>query len=167
MTPTAEQFMQRTRRNGECIEWTGPIKPEGYGSFTIGSRTDGSRRTVQSHRFSYELFNGPIPDGMQVCHACDNRLCVNPAHLWLGSQRDNLQDAIAKGRWSPNGWREVHPEGQLRGSQLYNAKLTEEQVVEIRMLHSQGVRFVKLARRFGVSPSAIRHIVIRRNWTHV
>lgn len=86
--------MRRVKINPitQCWEWTGSTKGQGYGLFAI----DGHPHSA--HRVSYEEFNGPIPDGMMVCHECDNRLCINPTHLWLGTALDNVRDMIEKGR---------------------------------------------------------------------
>lgn len=79
-----------------CIEWQGGLGRGGYGKFRASP--DKKHSHVGAHRFAYEMANGPIPDGLFVCHSCDNRRCCNPDHLWLGTANDNVQDMVAKGR---------------------------------------------------------------------
>ena len=77
----------------DCWEWTAAFNNIGYGMFRWATN-----KMRSAHRASYELFNGPIPEGMIVCHSCDNPKCVNPKHLWAGTHRDNYNDMMAKGR---------------------------------------------------------------------
>lgn len=136
-----------------CWLWTGAGVPNGHGFLALGKRP-----TIQpfyAHRIAWVLAHGAIPDGVAVLHSCDVCRCVNPAHLFLGSQGDNVRDASQKGRLHvprPN-----HP----------RRKLTDAQVEEIRMLASGGLPQVRLAERFDVSRACISQLVagIRRVYT--
>ena len=140
-----------------CWEWRG-TKSHGYGYFWYG---DVNRR---AHRLIWELLYGPIPDGMQVCHRCDNRACVRPDHLFLGTQSDNIQDSITKGRFSRNAGR---PSERHRGEWNGNAKLTWDQAMEIRQRVDNGESGRALAKEFGVAPTQISRIKNRQGWTHL
>lgn len=130
-----------------CWEWRGPTM-SGYGYLT----QDGE--TVLAHRALYRMAYGPIPDDLLVRHKCDNRLCVNPRHLLLGSTIDNVRDMDARGR-------------RAIGGRHGCAKLTEDAVREIRQCHGNGESAMSLGRRYGVSNSTIGLIVHRRLWKHV
>ena len=133
-----------------CWIWTGPIGAGGYGQL----RVDGKK--VMAHRFFYEFYVGAIPKGMFVCHHCDNRRCVNPSHLFAGTQLDNMHDMIAKGR------KVSHPPvGEASGT----ARLNAVQVCEIRRHISSPAS--ELAARYGVSKSAVLHARNRRTWRHL
>jgi hypothetical protein len=151
------KFWSRIVHEGECWLWTGPTINTGYGTVSR------YRRHILAHRFAYELTHGPIPDGMKVCHNCpdgDNPRCVNPAHLFLGTQKDNVDDMRRKGR---EGWRKNKPQGSAHG----RAKIVEDDVREIRRLVGAGESRPALAAHFGVSLAAIDQIVNRKTWKHV
>lgn len=95
-TPPEVRFWRHVDIKGEddCWEWTSGKGPHGHGSFTLSKGC-----TVLAYRFSYELANGPIPEGLYVLHDCDNPACVNPAHLTAGTQKKNIRDAVRRGRW--------------------------------------------------------------------
>jgi hypothetical protein len=122
----------------------------------VGSRKDGTRKSVSAHRLSYELTYGEIPDSMEVCHKCDNPCCVNPSHLFLGTRQDNIDDRERKGRNNP-------PKGPANAK----TKLTAEKVLEIREKRSQGVSFEKLAKEYGVCKKTIQDAVSGKNWAYL
>jgi len=129
-----------------CWEWTGATTGAGknHGVMGLGRRGAGS---IRAHRFSYELHYGPIPEGLLVCHKCDNGICVNPEHLELGNHQKNIQDAIDRKRF-------VYPPLK-RGANNGRAKLSWEQAQEIRL---SNLSSRKLAKIYGVSHSSILNI---------
>lgn len=149
------QFWKHVQRvpHVECWLWQGAIG-WGYGVFHAKGQT------LRAHRFSWELHNGPICDGLQVLHKCDVRACVNPAHLFLGTQLENIQDMDAKGR-------RVTKYNPRRGETHADAKLTTSDIVAIRQLSAQGVSQREIAKQFDMSQQHISDIVRRRCWTHV
>lgn len=160
--PIANRFWSKVDKSGDCWLWTGHRLKNGYGQFSLTTT-----RPVKAHRFAWELAHGPIPGGMMVCHHCDNPPCVRPDHLFLGTAKDNTQDAIRKGRMyagTPGPSR--HRDRYLRGERNQNAKLTAEQVKEIR--RQRGAKTAKaLAVEYGVSFALISHIQNGRVWRHV
>lgn len=128
-----------------CWNWTGALR-NGYGRMVIGSRADKSRRSVSAHRFSYTTYRGEIGE-LHVCHTCDNRRCVNPDHLFLGTPKDNAADRDNKGR---NKLPPVY-----RGEAAPWAKLSNAQVEQIRATTEPSAR---TAARYGVSEGHIRSI---------
>jgi hypothetical protein len=143
-------------------------------------------RSMLSHRVSWVEANGPIPDGLCVLHRCDNRACVRPEHLFLGTHLDNIRDMMAKGRgnkasgdghWTmakperlargdANGSR-LHPESRPRGDANGRAKLTDADVLEIRARYAAGELQRELGRAFGVAQRTISSIVRMKMWQHV
>jgi len=149
--------------NGDCWIWTAG-KRKGYGAF---NRRKGEM--WDAHRFSYYLAHGRINKSKVLLHICDNRACVNPAHLKQGTQADNLRDMRDKGR-DARGIKhgsKTHPESVVRGEQVINAKLTEDQVREIRRLADSGVSHGDIAKQYGMSRAAISMIAERKRWKHV
>jgi hypothetical protein len=132
-----------------CWHWSGKLTAGGYGYIP-----NGSRKKVIAHRASYEIHKGPIPKGLLVCHSCDNPPCVNPNHLWLGTDKDNSDDKISKGRANV-------PVGELASK----AKLTERQVLKIRA--NRYLSDNDLAEEYGVWPATIWAIRTRKTWTHI
>lgn len=168
--PVPSEFWQKVfwayvNKTDSCWLWTGfkRNKKSGYGGFTIGNRL------FSTHRIAWVIFNGPIPKGMCVCHKCDVRLCVNPAHLFLGTHADNNADTKRKGRTATGDRNASHlyPERVYRGEQVATSVLTERDVKVIRALYSRGVSKHKLAARFGVHEKSIRRVARRDYWKHV
>ena len=106
-----------------CWEWQGS-KRNGYGRMIIGSRTDGTRKSVSTHRLSYELHYGEIPQGMEICHKCDNPCCINPDHLFAGTRQDNIDDRERKGRNNPPKG-EKHAKAKIDRSRCFDNKEKE------------------------------------------
>lgn len=142
--------------NSGCWLWSGDyFRKEGYGRFFL----DGRDR--QAHRVSFEVANGVIPGGLCVLHRCDLPPCVNPAHLFLGTQHENVRDMVRKGREHSG------PTPALQGERNAQAKLTERDVLEIRALHRSGFGYKRIAPWFRVHHTTIRNIVLRLKWRHV
>lgn len=142
-----------------CWSWRGKMMSAGYGYV---SWFDG-RTSPLAHRMAFLLFRGDIPIGMDVCHHCDNRRCVNPSHLWIGTRSQNMQDCANKGRCRS----QAKPETLLRGKSHPLSKLTEDGVRQMRFLHSNGTPLRKLARDFGVARSTAMAAVVGKTWSHV
>jgi hypothetical protein len=163
---------------GPCWEWTGARFHDGYGMFSlnVGRR---KTQTLRAHRLAYFLSHGQIPDGVLVCHHCDNRACCRPGHFFLGTPADNNADMIAKGRArtpvlgdrAARGERHgsrTKPEGIRRGEHNGQSKLTEVDVHEIRRAYAaKEATYEALAQRFHVSDTLIAQIVLRQAWKHV
>lgn len=150
----------------DCWLWTAGTR-SGYGQIGIGSAK--TQVKIYAHRLAYFLEYGVDPGILFVCHTCDQRLCCNPKHLWLGTQKQNLEDAAAKGRMhvgEQHGLRK-HPERAARGEGVTASKLKEADVVEIRKLHADGMSQSALGRKFGVQQQAIGKVVRRETWKHV
>lgn len=133
-----------------CWEWTASLNMYGYGQF-------GFRGTVvAAHRVAWELTYGPVPDGLCVCHRCDNRKCVNTAHLFVASQAANMRDMAVKGRGRTR---------PTRGADSTSAKLTAADVRAIRRRYRDGDSLRVLGQAFGVWHTTIADVVHRRTWT--
>jgi hypothetical protein len=173
------EFLARVRQaEGGCWEWTGGTYRGGYGRAFV------RRRDMRAHRLAWALFVGPIPDGLQVLHRCDNPPCVNPAHLFLGTHRENMADRDAKGRVASgdragartrperlatkaNGrhMSVTHPERVARGERNAAAKLTAARAAEIRRRYGAGgISQRQLGREYGVDQSVISGVVRGRIW---
>ena len=157
LEPIDVRFWARVEKTDACWLWTGKKVRQGYGQLYNGKGGWRLGRSDVAHRISWVLHNGPIPGGMDVLHHCDNPRCVRPDHLFLGTDIDNVRDMTAKGR-----------RRDLRGSEKYNAKLTDIAVMEARRLHGQtGLSLTALAKRYDVSISCIKQAIRGQTWKHV
>jgi hypothetical protein len=147
------RFWSKVDMTGDCWLWTG--SRVGIAGFEYGQFAITPTRRVHAHRYAWLLTRGDT-NGLNVLHSCDNPPCVKPAHLFLGTQGDNMQDKSNKGRGRS-------PIGEDNGL----AKLTEETVIQIREASASGVINSELARQFGVGGGTIAAIVTRRTWRHV
>lgn len=149
--PIAERFWEKVDKRSpeQCWEWQGHKQRNGYGVINIDNKP---RR---AHRISYEIHNGAIDENAFVCHRCDNRACVNPNHLFLGTRIDNIRDAVQKKR-------------HAHGETFHTAKLTESKVNEIRQRYaSGGITQCALGLEFGVHKSIVSKIIGRKIWRHI
>ena len=145
-----EDWLKLNEQTG-CLEWTGTKTPYGYGRIRI------SQRAYLAHRVAFIRAHGLIPEGMYVCHQCDNPSCCNPEHLFLGTQTENMADMYKKGR-QPN----------RLGENNSASKLTDDQVRQIRMMYAEGgISQGALGRQFDVSTVMIGLIVRREKWKHI
>lgn len=134
-----------------CWEWQGGVAHNGYG------RTHFRGRSQYTHRVAWQLVHGSIPDGMCICHHCDNPSCVRPSHLFLGTHAENTRDAVRKGRWA-----------RQTGENSHKAKLREKDVHEIRRLYATGeITLVVLSGMYRVAWQTVNKIVRRRSWKHI
>jgi hypothetical protein len=132
-----------------CWNWLGS-KRNGYGRLIVGSRLNGTRKSMSAHRYAFESLIGPIPDGLYVCHKCDNRACINPKHLFLGTHQDNVDDREKKGR-----------NNHIKGEQSPHAKITNAQADEIR---TSPKPCRSLAAEYGIDRSTIIRIKNGKSW---
>lgn len=150
--PLEERFWSMVEKTDGCWLWRGATDKDGYGFFMSFYRERGESRV---HRIAWMLVHGPIPEGMDVLHKCDNPPCLNSVdHLFLGTQTDNMRDMRAKGR-------------ALVGERNPHSKLTEDVVREIRRLRAEGVMRQKVADLLGVSLAVVKQVSARRIWKHV
>ena len=148
-----------------CWHWTGGKRSrDNYGAMHVGGNNQ-----MLAHRVSWLIYNGHIPDGLHVCHTCDNPICVNPNHLFLGDDAVNMGDCRAKGRTATgdsNGMRK-HPESTPKGSRNGSSRLNELQVLEMIQLFKQGMPTPELGHRFGVAQATAQDIISGRGWKHI
>lgn len=175
-----DRFWSHVDKSGNCWLWTGALNKDRYGRFQLHGAI------YNASRVAWTIACGPIPPQYDVCHSCDNPTCVCPEHLFLGTPKDNARDMVLKGRQrGPKGdthpfrlHPELHPHGDThpmhlhperlpRGEKQWCAKLTEDQVRQIRDMNDKGYFRVYIAKVFHVSRSAISAIVNRKTWKHI
>jgi hypothetical protein len=145
MSNLPDSFINKVEVTDGCWLWKASKNRKRYGQFQL------KRKQMLAHRFVWMCFYGSIPETMQVCHKCDNPSCVNPSHLFLGTNRDNVRDRNAKGR-------------QAIGERHGLSKLTQEKVSRIRELHSQGAKQHDISVMFGITQSNVSCIVLYKSW---
>ena len=148
ITKTKQRLFNKTNKTIDCWNWSGGTNKGGYGLFSI------KHKMFLVHRISFKLFIGEIPEKMQVNHTCDNTLCINPKHLWLGTQKDNMDDKKKKGR-------AIYAQGE----DVNTAKLKVFEVRKIRDLYSTNkFTYLELSKKFSVSESNIGMIIRNKIW---
>lgn len=147
--PVIDRFLEKIslpKQLHDCWEWNASTGSHGYGQLMMPGN-----KPITSHCFSYKHFIGPIPTGLHVLHSCDNRKCVNPSHLFLGTNNDNIQDRVNKGR-----------------SVKAMAKLSEDDVREMRRLYNvDDVPVSVLAQQFGIKPRTVYDVIKYVTWKHL
>ena len=147
-----KRFFEKVQKTRECWNWTASTK-NGYGN--IGISVNKKKTILYTHRVSYQIFKGKIGEGLVVMHSCDNKLCVNPKHLLLGTQGENLKDMVAKGR-------------SAKGEFHSQSKYTKKQILSIRELYKKGNHTQeKLAEIFGTTAKYISSIINYKRWKHI
>lgn len=162
--PLAEKFWANVARGDGCWLWAGPFDRKGYGRWSH----PGLRGPVRAARFAYTVAVGPIPEGMYICHRCDNPPCVRPDHLFAGTAADNAADMTRKGRNAKGLANGAHtkPERRRIGEAHGSAKLTEDQVAAIRSL-SGSMPQRDIASMFGVGQATVWRVLSGTGWRHV
>lgn len=151
-----KRFFEKIDKTSYCWNWTASSRGNGYGAFKFKGKV------IDAHRVSWMIHNGEIPKGLFVCHKCDNRKCVNPDHLFLGTQKDNMQDCKNKGRL-------VTPKKECfkKGHVAYNAKLQDSIVLLILKKIKEGIKLIDISKELCVSYQTIRDINIGRSYINI
>lgn len=155
------KYVAKCKAYEGCWEWQGYVKPDGYGQ--TGVRIQGTRL---AHKVAWIVTNGLVPDGMFVCHKCDNPRCCNPNHLFLGTPKDNSQDMTKKGR-AASGVRNgmsTHKEARHWGTKNGSAKLTQSAAMQVFI--AEGTQR-DIAARFGICQNQVSRIKRKLDWAHI
>jgi HNH endonuclease len=152
----AERFWTKVKKAKKCWIWKSAVGLNGYGYFHTKHAG-----TQYAHRIVWQLTYGKIPSGLFVLHSCDNRACVNPTHLFLGTHQDNINDCVAKGR-------HLVSRNVPKGENQYNAKLTKRKILAIRAAYAKGkLTQYELADRYGIHQAHVWRIVRFKTWRHI
>lgn len=143
-----QSFIKKDNKT-ECWLWTG-LQKGGYGSFAF------NRKEELVHRIMHERHNGVLKKGFNVCHSCDTPLCVNPKHLWLGSQSDNVHDMISKSR-----------DRKAYGENNHASTITEQDARNIKLKYKEGMKMIDIHKLLNISYRVIQHVCRGESWKHV
>ena len=154
-TEDKKRFFSKVDKTDTCWVWKASIRGNsGYGAFKINGKVK------SAHRVSWEIYNEKkIPDGLLVCHKCNNRLCVNPEHLYVGTYVDNTRDAIR------DGVRDHYK--YVYGEKVGTAKLSEDNILEVVRLYEKGLSHKEIAKKLKVDRSTIGDVLRGRTWKHI
>lgn len=165
--PIEDRFWAKVHKTDTCWLWTASLRNKGYGAFTY--EVNGKPVQDRAHRYSYQLHVGDIPPGLFVLHRCDTPACVNPDHLFLGTNQDNVDDMIAKGRAGVSGSKcGIENAKWKRGATHHAARFTEDQIRAIRARYAAGdISYSQLGKLYDAGPGTMAKIVLRLRWKHV
>ena len=158
MDKNIDRFNSRVAKGNGCHLWLGSLDPCGYGTFSFNGKN------TKAHRFAWSVKNGEIPKGMMICHHCDNPSCVNPDHLFIGTQFDNMRDMHDKNRHTMRDKSWVEKRAAYDGANNPNAKLTADIV---RTIRSSTEKATVLAAQYGVHRNIIYGILKRTSWKNI
>lgn len=153
MKAMSERLADKYVESGDCWIWTGAKNKNGYGCVSTGKGT-----STTAHKASYQVHVGPVAEGLDVCHKCDNPSCINPKHLFLGTRKENMQDSKRKGRQNP---------ARAKGEETGSSKLTNDQVISVFKSAKAGVSLSQIAKTYNVRKQTIWSIAHGKSWTHI
>lgn len=170
---TREEILEKFFRNVKkspsgCWEWVGTFGSTGYGFFYMGPHWPGGYKGIGAHVASYALFIAHCPKGLYVCHHCDNKACVNPEHLFIGTAKENMRDARQKGRLpTPEQLSQTLKKRASRGEGHYKSNLRSEEVLKIVELSNQQVPAKEIAKTFHIKREQVYKILRGVRWQHL